>query len=104
MIDGSTVPMLVREDDKLMVVSSVALVGLLLESCSCTKIQLYVLLSANTLVGPMYILSLVASTVTEQTSFTIVTENNIVKIIVMVISSFFNFLTDLLCCFSFSSC
>ena len=36
-IVGSRVPTLVNDDDKLMVVSSIALAGLELESCSCTK-------------------------------------------------------------------
>ena len=53
MTDGCTVPMLVREDDKPTVVSCKARVGFPLESRSWTKTQLYELLSAGTLVGPM---------------------------------------------------
>ena len=52
-IDESTVPMLVSEDDRLIVVSCNALAGCPLESCNWTKMHLYVLLSASTLVGPM---------------------------------------------------
>jgi hypothetical protein len=51
--NGCTVPMLVREDDKPTVVSCTARVGSPLESRSWTKMQLYELLSAGTLVGPM---------------------------------------------------
>jgi hypothetical protein len=51
-IEGSTVPMFVAEDERLMVVSCTALAGFPLESCNCTKMQLYVLSSAGTLVGP----------------------------------------------------
>ena len=54
-IDESTVPMFVREDDRLIVVSCNALAGCPLESSNCMKIQLYVLSSARTVVGPMKI-------------------------------------------------
>ena len=52
-MNGSTVPMFVEEDDRLMFVSCSALAGFPVESCNCTKMQLYVILSASTLVGPM---------------------------------------------------
>ena len=52
-IVGSTVPTLVSDEDKLMVVSSVALAGLEVESCSCRKMHSYMLLSAGTLFGPI---------------------------------------------------
>ena len=54
----STVPMLVREEDRLMAVSCDALAGAPLASCSWTKMALYTVLSASTLVGPMKIPSL----------------------------------------------
>ena len=52
-IDCCTVPMLVREDDKPTVMSCTALAGFPVESKSCTKMQVYELLSARTLAGPM---------------------------------------------------
>ncbi len=40
-IDSSTVPMLVRDDERLIRVSSCARAGTFLASCSCTAIMLY---------------------------------------------------------------
>ena len=54
-IDESTVPIFVREDERLIVVSCNDLAGFQVESCNCTKMQLYVLLSARTLAGPINI-------------------------------------------------
>jgi hypothetical protein len=48
---GVTVPISVKEEDKLMVVSCRALEGFPFASCSCTKIQLYGLLSEGMLGG-----------------------------------------------------
>ena len=68
-IDGSTVPMFVSEDERLMAVSCKALAGFPVESCNCTKMQLYVLLSARTLDGPMKILRLAGSVVAARDVF-----------------------------------
>ena len=62
-IDGLTVPMFVRDDDRVIVVSWSALAGFWLESCNSTKMHVYELLSARTLVGPTYILRFAGSVV-----------------------------------------
>jgi len=51
-IEVSIFPTLISEDERLIVVSCTALAGRPLESCNCTKTQLYVLLSASKLAGP----------------------------------------------------
>ena len=57
-MDGLIVPTFVSEDDRVIVVSCNAREGCPLESCNCTKMQSYALLSARTLLGPIRILSL----------------------------------------------
>jgi len=62
-IDDSTVPMFVTEDERPMVISCVALAIFPLESCNWTKIHLLVLLSASTAGDPVKILSFAGSDV-----------------------------------------
>ena len=93
----STVPISVMEVERLMVVSCRARAGFPFVSCNCTKMQLYVLLSAGRLGGFTLISSFVGLYVmSEETCPMSSEEQMIMEIIIIAVSIFL-----LIFCFSF---